>query len=119
MVSNRDIQNIANAVWNFRQNGVLMRDRVQGIDGKTGVLARHDSGGTHDGTSGDLYNRIAWIDMRVRKLEKTLDRTDDAGTKNGTKADIYTRVTWTGNFVKQIIKMLQTIIDKLEAKESK
>lgn len=129
MVSSRDIQNIAAAVWNFPQNGVKTRDRLQGIDNaangannKTQQLVngllRRDSGGTHDGTKGDLYTRIAWMDMRIRKLEATLGRTDDAGTGNKTKADIYTRITWTGNFVKKIISMLQTIIDKLEAKEA-
>lgn len=33
VVTDDDIQKIANAVWNFDQNGTLMRDRVQGTDG--------------------------------------------------------------------------------------
>ncbi len=32
VVTQQDINAIANAVWNFKQNGVLMRDRVQGTD---------------------------------------------------------------------------------------
>lgn len=41
MVSQDDINAIANAVWNFDQNGTLMRDRVQGTDEGVNDLRQH------------------------------------------------------------------------------
>lgn len=40
MVSQDDINKIANAVWNFNQNGVKCRDRLQGIDTAANNAAR-------------------------------------------------------------------------------
>lgn len=49
MVSADDITAIANAVWNFNQNGVAMRDRVQGTDEAANDL-RSNVGGKVWGT---------------------------------------------------------------------
>lgn len=70
-------------IWNFNQNGTLMRDRIQGTDEAANV-ARENSAKALDiltrrddvsgrGTDADLYERICWLGARTADLEQKLD----------------------------------------------
>lgn len=86
VVTNEDIQKIAEAVWNFQQNGTKMRDRVQGTDAAANatlkaVKTEDTSGRTKGGTG--LNSRFSYymddwdkftsdISKRLEKIEKEL-----------------------------------------------
>lgn len=36
------------------------------------IVTRHDDGGTKDGTKGDLYTRVCWMDKRIRDMSATM-----------------------------------------------
>lgn len=61
---------VANKVWNFEQNGTLMRDRVQGTDEAANAcrvqLERKDDV-TGRGTEANLYERACWIGKAVNE----------------------------------------------------
>ena len=55
-------------------SGADPRTRIEYIDHYTGDLSREllrtDDGGTGDGSTGDLYARICWMDRRIRELKE-------------------------------------------------
>lgn len=68
-------QEVAEAVWNFNQNGVLCRDRLQGIDEKTEQIARSDdpTGRGNDGVG--LYDRVLWMAKKQEEIKAELNET--------------------------------------------
>lgn len=87
---------IANAVWNFMQNGALMRDRIQGADEAANAA------------------RDAANDCKAQ-----LTRTDDVSGR-GTEASMYDRACYLGARTSEladnqeaIVKKLDTIVGKL------
>lgn len=85
-------QEVAEAVWNFNQNGTLMRDRVQGVDeGVQNVNKRLFSGS----------DEFKWLTNRIYRIADLLfNRKDNAGTGmingDGTPVErsLYERVAW-------------------------
>ena len=63
-VTDKDIEKIAAAVWNFEQNGVLMRDRVQGTD-EAANKAREQLMRTDDPSGREvhmnLFTHFKWV----------------------------------------------------------
>ena len=63
-VTDKDIEKIAAAVWNFNQNGVLMRDRVQGTD-EAANAAREQLTRTDDPSGREvhmnLFTHFKWV----------------------------------------------------------
>jgi hypothetical protein len=70
-------------VWNFDQNGVLMRDRIQGTDEATNAansaanVMREQLTRTDDvsgrGTEANLYERMCWMGARTAEISDKLD----------------------------------------------
>lgn len=68
-------QEVAEAVWNFVQNGTKCRDRLQGIDEKTGQLVRNDDP-TGRGKNGvGLYDRVLFMAKKQEEIQVELDET--------------------------------------------
>lgn len=71
-----DYNAVANAVWNFDQNGTLMRDRVQGTDEAANV-AREKLTRTDDvsgrGTTAELYDRVCYLGARTAEQGEQLE----------------------------------------------
>lgn len=65
MVSQQDIDKIAEAVWNFNQNGTLMRDRIQGTDQAANRAASNTDG---------IRKTIDRIDSRSYRSLQSLKR---------------------------------------------
>lgn len=80
----------AEDVWNFDQNGTLMRDRIQGTDeaangalreaseAKTAANDARDQLTRRDDVSGretdaNLYERVCWLGARTEELNSKLD----------------------------------------------
>lgn len=38
------------------------------------IIGRHDDGGTKDGTKGDLYTRVCYMDKRIREMRQIADK---------------------------------------------
>ena len=72
-----DYNELANAVWNFEQNGTLMRDRVQGTD-EAANAAREQLTRTDDVSGRDtvaaLYDRVCYLGARTAEMEDKLDQ---------------------------------------------
>ncbi len=68
-VTDTDIKKIAEAVWNFEQNGVLMRDRMQGTD-EAANKAREELTRTDDPSGRDvhmsLFTHFKWVAAAVQ-----------------------------------------------------
>ena len=73
----------AEDVWNFDQNGVLMRDRIQGTD-QAANSANEAAGAARDqltrtddvsgrGTEANLYERMCWMGARTAEISDKLD----------------------------------------------
>lgn len=67
----------AEDVWNFDQNGTLMRDRVQGTDQAANsaneqLTRRDDVSGR--GTDANLYERVCYLGARTAEIEDKLDQ---------------------------------------------
>lgn len=109
----------ADDVWNFNQNGTLMRDRVQGIDSAANSannqLVRNDDV-TGDNTSGNMYDRICWIDKRVRELIDTdmAGVEQETGQHVNTGANMNTRLAYMEAEQKRQAKVIDAIAKKLE-----
>lgn len=93
-LSDNDINRIANAIWNFNQNGTLMRDRMQGTDAAANGankeihrLSKWDDKThasnmgnlvieqpiTYNGSTQKLGNRLAYIDMHTHVMDAKLE----------------------------------------------
>lgn len=109
----------ADDVWNFNQNGTLMRDRVQGIDSAANSannqLVRNDDV-TGDNTSGNMYDRICWIDKRVRELIDTdmAGVEQETGQHVNTGANMNKRIAYMEAEQKRQAKVIDAIAKKLE-----
>lgn len=72
-----DVNEIANAVWNFDQNGTLMRDRVQGTDEAANrcrqILERTDDP-TGRGKNMTVHEHIKWMAAKQADMEEKLDK---------------------------------------------
>ena len=80
-----DLKNIANAVWNFNQNGTLMRDRVQGTDAAS------------NGANQEIHRLSKWDDKtHFSPLGNLVARFPiEYGTgKNKTKAALADRIAY-------------------------
>ncbi len=75
---------IANAVWNFMQNGTLMRDRIQGADEAANAardaandckaqLTRTDDVSGR-GTEASIYDRACYLGARTAEMDEKLDK---------------------------------------------
>ncbi len=67
---------VAERVWNFDQNGTLMRDRLQGADeaackSRDELTCKDDASGR--GTSATLRERVCWMGARTEELSDTQD----------------------------------------------
>lgn len=75
-VTDADIKRIAEAVWNFSQNGTLMRDRVQGTD-EAACEARRQLTRTDDcsGRGMELcdHDHIKWLAAKQAEMDEKLD----------------------------------------------
>ncbi len=80
----------ADDVWNFEQNGVLMRDRIQGAD--------------------EAANAARDAANEARDL---LTRTDDASGRE-TRANLYERVCWLGKRTEELAEQQEAIVQKLD-----
>lgn len=64
---------VAERVWNFEQNGTLMRDRIQGTD-EAANACREQLTRTDDvsgrGTEANMYERACWLGAAVKELEE-------------------------------------------------
>ena len=64
---------VAERVWNFEQNGTLMRDRIQGTD-EAANACREQLTRTDDvsgrGTEANMYERTCWLGAAVKELEE-------------------------------------------------
>lgn len=71
-----DYDKIAETVWNFPQNGTLMRDRVQGTDEAANAcreqLCRKDDV-SQRGTEASLYERVCWLGARTAEILEALE----------------------------------------------
>lgn len=101
----------AEDVWNFDQNGTLMRDRVQGIDSAANSansqLTRNDDV-TGEGTSGNMYDRVCWADKRAREIAELLNDTNGAAAQEETGQHVDTgakplsRLAYIEGYLKQL-----------------
>lgn len=68
-VTDKDIEKIAAAVWNFEQNGTLMRDRMQGTD-EAANAARLQLTRTDDpsgrGVKMNLFEHFKWVAAAIQ-----------------------------------------------------
>lgn len=68
-----DYDKLAEAVWNFEQNGVKMRDRLQGTDEAANKcreqLERKDDVSGR-GTEANMYERACWLGAAVKELSE-------------------------------------------------
>lgn len=103
VITEQDKKDIAEHVWNFIQNGIKARDRLQGIDNAANNASR-----------------------KANDLARTLLRTDAAGSTARPKTDMYTRIAWTGAYqhdqnttLSDIEKKLDNISTRLDTLEGK
>ena len=89
----------AEDVWNFNQNGTLMRDRIQGTDEAA-------NGALREATDA----KAAAQDAR-----NELTRKDDVSGR-GTEATLYERMCWMGARTAEISEKLDKLIELLEQK---
>lgn len=89
----------AEDVWNFNQNGVLVRDRLQGTD---------EAANAANVAANEAKN--AANDARAQ-----LTRTDDVSGR-GTEANLYERMCWMGARTAEISDKLDELIELLKAK---
>lgn len=70
-------QEIAEAVWNFEQNGTLMRDRVQGTD-ESAFKAMTEVTRTDDPTGRNVqmndHDHLKWIAAKQAEMDEKLDK---------------------------------------------
>lgn len=68
VVSDNDIQRIAEKVWQYNwQNTAIGGNQYNALNTAAGELAKaYDV--CNDGTAGRIYERVAWVDKRVRDL---------------------------------------------------
>ena len=75
-VTDADIKRIAEAVWNFSQNGVLCRDRLQGTD-EAANEARRQLTRTDDcsgrGMELNDHDHIKWMAAKQAEMDEKLD----------------------------------------------
>ena len=75
-VTDTDIKMIAEAVWNFSQNGVLCRDRLQGTD-EAACEARRQLTRTDDcsgrGMDLNLHDHVKWMAAKQAEMAEKLD----------------------------------------------
>lgn len=98
---------IANAVWNFDQNGTLMRDRVQGTDEAANTcraILQDTSDPTGRGKEMTTHDHVKWIGASASELT----RTDDP-TGCDTEAKLYDRIC----YMAQKQEAMQESIDAL------
>ena len=89
----------ADDVWNFNQNGTLMRDRIQGTD---------EAANAANAAANEAKN--AANDARAQ-----LTRTDDVSGR-GTEANLYERMCWMGARTAEISDKLDELIELLKSK---
>lgn len=73
IVTDADIQKIAEAVWNFSQNGVLCRDRLQGTDEAANEARRQltrtdDCSDRPDPQRLCLHDHVKWMAAKQRSM---------------------------------------------------
>lgn len=75
-VTEQDYQAIAEHVWNFEQNGVLCRDRLQGTD-EAANEARRQLTRTDDcsgrGMELNLHDHVKWLAAKQAEMDAKLD----------------------------------------------
>ena len=76
IVTEQDYQAIAEHVWNFSQNGVLCRDRLQGTD-EAACEARRQLTRTDDcsgrGMDLNLHDHVKWMAAKQAEMAEKLD----------------------------------------------
>ena len=76
IVTEQDYQAIAEHVWNFEQNGVLCRDRLQGTD-EAANEARRQLTRTDDCSGRDmdlnLHDHVKWMAAKQAEMDEKLD----------------------------------------------
>ena len=88
----------ADDIWNFNQNGTLMRDRIQGTDEAANGALREAAGA--NAAAGDAREQLT--------------RTDDVSGRD-TKANMYERICWLGKRTEEQGTQLAAIDDRLDA----
>lgn len=76
-VKDEDITRIAEAVWNFSQNGTLMRDRVQGTDEAANAVRQQvysTADPTGRGAELNDHDHIKWIAAKQATMKDQLDQ---------------------------------------------
>lgn len=89
----------ADDVWNFNQNGTLMRDRIQGTD---------------EAANGAL-KAASEAKTAAQDARNELTRKDDVSGR-GTEATLYERMCWMGARTAEISEKLDKLIELLEQK---
>lgn len=74
-------QEIAEAVWNFRQNGTLMRDRVQGTDQAANTAARVLTGDDYKWMGSRVYRTMLAVKRMCGIPDATIDIPDNIGVR--------------------------------------
>ena len=88
----------ADDVWNFDQNGTLMRDRIQGTDEAANGALREAAG----------------ANAAAGAAREQLTRTDDVSGRK-TEANLYERVCWLGKRTEEQGEQLAAIDSRLDA----
>ena len=116
----------ADDVWNFNQNGVLMRDRIQGTDqaanavlqllNNTDGSAAATETGQHVNTGAKPLDRLAYIEGYLKQLTDTNMQCveDDTGEHVNTGANMNLRIAYMEAEQKKQAKLLNAIAEKLE-----
>jgi len=82
----------------------------QNTDDMKALLSRTDDAAGGD-TTGNIYERVCYMDKRIREMESVLSRRDDAADEGETNGNIYERVCFMDKRIRDMESKINQIFD--------